>query len=286
MPDLALDVLWNVLIPVVPAVLLISPMVWRNTCPLATANMLGNGLIANRKPAVGLALAFLAVGTVLFYVLVPARRIVFNTNGPFLAVTILAVVVLALVMGMLFDKKAGFCNAICPVLPVERIYGVRPLIGSANDRCPKCTACISACIDLSTARSLKQITRNNGQERHWVTTPFGVFAAAFPGFVFGYFQLSDGGFGNAVSVYMTILMWAAVSLITFGAVGSALKLELESLLVLVAPVAAGLYYWYASPAVAETLRIGTGGGVLRVLFLGIVAFWAYRAFAGRWAVGQ
>ncbi len=41
--DIALDVLWNVLIPLIPASLLISPAIWRNVCPLATINRFVRG---------------------------------------------------------------------------------------------------------------------------------------------------------------------------------------------------------------------------------------------------
>ena len=58
--EIALDVLWNILIPLVPASLLISPAIWRNVCPLATINMLSNRssgrrtLTANLTPTAGL----------------------------------------------------------------------------------------------------------------------------------------------------------------------------------------------------------------------------------------
>ena len=38
-PDTTLAVFWNVIIPLVPASLLLSPALWRNICPLATANL-------------------------------------------------------------------------------------------------------------------------------------------------------------------------------------------------------------------------------------------------------
>ena len=35
-PAPSLTILWRVLIPLVPATLLVSPLLWRNVCPLAT----------------------------------------------------------------------------------------------------------------------------------------------------------------------------------------------------------------------------------------------------------
>ncbi len=45
-PEPALNMLWNVVIPLVPASLLISPMLWRNSCPLATLNHVSSGRLA------------------------------------------------------------------------------------------------------------------------------------------------------------------------------------------------------------------------------------------------
>ena len=55
--------------------------------------------------------------------LVPARRFLCNEHGIALAVVVISVAVAALAFGAVFDFKAGFCNAICPGLPVEKLYG-------------------------------------------------------------------------------------------------------------------------------------------------------------------
>jgi len=54
-PDLALFVLWNVLIPLVPVPLMVSPLIWRNVCPRATLNMALNRQSITRKLTTGLA---------------------------------------------------------------------------------------------------------------------------------------------------------------------------------------------------------------------------------------
>lgn len=35
-PELGLDLLWNILIPLAPAIIVLLPSLWRNICPLAT----------------------------------------------------------------------------------------------------------------------------------------------------------------------------------------------------------------------------------------------------------
>ena len=41
----------------------------------------------------------------------------------------------AWMLGRRGERKAGFCNALCPILPVERLYGQAPLVAAGNPRC-------------------------------------------------------------------------------------------------------------------------------------------------------
>jgi len=208
--------LWNILIPVVPASLLITPVLWRGVCPLATINMASNGLIS-RKRVNGKLLSYGGmVGIALLIILVPARRFLFNQDAMILGATVATVGALAFILGSLYDQKAGFCSTICPVLPVERLYGQRPLLDLGNPRCPTCSACTSkGCIDLSPAKSMAQVLGPGRSGNAWLKSGFGIFAAAFPGFVFGYFATSDTTPASAVTVYLSVGLWAAVSYAIF-----------------------------------------------------------------------
>jgi len=173
-----------------------------NVCPLATLNMASNRKSGTRKLTNGLAAKAGIVAIVLLAVLVPARRFAFNTDGTSLAIVIVAVGLLALALGVVFDAKAGFCNAICPVLPVERLYGQAPLLQVPNARCPSCSLCTQrGCIDLSPEKSVAQTLGTTRQSAAWLRTGFGAFAAAFPGFIIGYYTSSDVALSAAGSVY-------------------------------------------------------------------------------------
>ncbi|MCG8466625.1 MAG: hypothetical protein MJB57_00235, partial [Gemmatimonadetes bacterium] len=84
-PELTLRLLWDVAIPLVPASLLLSPLVWRNVCPLATVNMAGNRFGARRRASPAWTTRANVVGIVLFAALVPARRFLLNDDGAALA---------------------------------------------------------------------------------------------------------------------------------------------------------------------------------------------------------
>ena len=277
-PDTSLTVLWNIVIPLVPASLLVSPMLWRNSCPLATLNMLSNGLAGRRTPAKPLAAGSATLGMVLFALLVPARHVVFNTDGPALAMTIITVAAGAVLLGAIFDAKAGFCNAMCPVLPVERLYGQSPLISVGNSRCPSCTLCTKACLDLAPRKSIARVLGGAWHSSAWLRTPFGAFAAAFPGFVLGYFTTVDGPLASAGSVYLRVGGWAGLSYLLAAAAVLSFKIPAARVFPTLGALAAGLYYWFAAPKLAAAVGAGEAGGiVLQVAAFGLVATWWWRA---------
>jgi hypothetical protein len=286
-PDLAIDVLWNILIPLVPASLLVSPAIWRNVCPLATLNTLTNRSAVQRTltdkvlPGAGM------VGIVLFVVMVPARRFLFNTDGVVLLVTIVAVALLAVVLGGFFQLKAGFCNSICPVLPVERLYGQHPLMRVNNPRCVPCTMCIArGCIDLNPGKSIAQTLGNARRSNAWLLTGYGVFAAAFPGFVIGYYTTQDGPLASAGSVYLNVAVWALGSYLAAGLLVRLFRLGAARAMVLLAAVAAGLYYWFAADTITTAFVIqGTATVAIRAAALALVVFWLWRALPHRAAAG-
>lgn len=277
--DSALRAFWYVAVPLLPASFLLSPAIWRNVCPLATLNTLANGLGGRRRLSNGVTVWAGAVGIVLFALLVPARRFVFNTDGPVLAGTIVAVGLVALVLGAVFDLKAGFCNAICPVLPVERLYGQRPFLGVGNPRCWPCTLCTpSGCIDLAPAKSIAQTLGPARRGATWLLTPFGLFAAALPGFIYGYFTIADTTWHEAAAVYRNIGRWSLVSAVIVGVLAFGLRLSAARVMPTLAAAAAGLYYWFTPPAVLRELGWRPDAAVpLRMVLLGLVVVWWGRA---------
>ncbi len=280
-PTRALQALWYVAIPVLPASFFVSTAIWRGVCPLATLNEMGNKLGTQRTPSPTLLLAFSVGGLVLFHLMVPARHFVFNENGPVLAGTVAAVGGLALVLGALFTVRSAFCNALCPVLPVELLYGQAPLVRMDRGRCTTCTMCTPrGCLDLAQRKAIPQLLGTSRHTAQWLATPYGAFFAALPGFIIGYSQVKDGPLSSAAMVYATTLGWSLASfLVTAGAV-LALRLHSRLALPIVAALAGGIYYWYAGPAITSQLAAGAWlGSGIRMVGIGLVAFWLVRTIA-------
>jgi len=274
--DLTLDILWFILIPILPVTFMLNPGMWRGVCPLATANMVGS-TGSSREVSGPWLYRTAGIGIGLLFVLVPARRFLFNTDGPVLAVVILAVTALAFGLGWFVKAKGGFCNSICPVLPVEKLYGQAPLFGVRNTRCVPCNHCtIKGCMDLDPVSATRHAAGNGNGPRAWMKTPFGLFAAAFPGFIYGYFQVADTGLAEALTVYATILGYALASLALFVVLTFVLRIPSHRLIPFLGALSVGVYYWYAAPASFETFAL-SGGELVRWALMAFTAFWLVRA---------
>lgn len=277
-PTTGLKILWDVAIPVLPAVFLIQPGIWRNICPIATLSMLPNRRAGGRLLRNGNIASAGMIGIALLAIMVPARRFLFNTDGPALAGTIVAVVGLSMVLGAVFDRKAGFCSSICPVLPVERLYGQRPLLMVANARCAPCTMCVSrGCLDLTQTKSIAQVLGRDRMSHAWLGTHFGIFAGAFPGFVIGYNLTTNGDFSTAGLVYFAI---AVASVLSYGITVALVRgLNLEAGLALrgLGGIAFAAYYWFAAVAITRDLGLpGFAPAVIRGSAFVLLLIWMSR----------
>lgn len=273
-PAPTLHLLWDMVIPLFPALFLINPMIWRNVCPLASLNERRVETRNLAAPSPEFLRVGWIVGIVLFALLVPARRVLFNEDGLALAATIAMVAALAHASGFVLSRRAGFCNSICPVLPVEKLYGQAPLVPIGSSRCVSCDRCTpSACIDLAGRKSAVQSARGE-RGAPWLGSPFALFACAFPGFVIGYFSTQNGDLATLTQVYVHIAQGAAISLAVSASIVSLARVRANTALIALGGVAAGAYYWYAAPKLAEAY----GGNALA----GTITQWVALAFVGLW----
>ena len=77
-PRLGLHLLWNVLIPVAPALLVLAPGVWRNVCPLGSMSLAPHHFgLSQRKKLSPVWRGRLYLGAlILLLVVVPLRKVV------------------------------------------------------------------------------------------------------------------------------------------------------------------------------------------------------------------
>ncbi|MFN0178317.1 MAG: hypothetical protein ACKVZ0_05920 [Gemmatimonadales bacterium] len=278
-PPTGLRFLWYVAIPVLPATFFVSTRIWRGICPLATLNEIGNHLGRPRPLPSGTARWLAIGGLALFYLLVPARRFLFNQDGVTLAITVAAVGGIAVALGALFQVRSAFCNALCPVLPVELLYGQAPIARIERTRCASCSVCTpQGCLDLAESKAIPQILGTARRTARWIATPYGAFFAALPGFIIGYNQVADGALGTFGLAYATTLGWSLASLAVVGLVVGIFRLDAARVLPFLAAAAGGVYYWYAGPAIATQFTAPSWVAVaIQAIGIGLVAWWLARA---------
>lgn len=276
-PDHALRVVWYVVVPVLPATFLINVELWRNICPIATLNTLSGNRIGSRRLSKNGArwAGLVAVG--LLAVLIPARRILLNVDASATGTTIIVCGAFALLGGFFFERKSGFCTSICPVLPVERLYGQRPLFAVSNARCTPCAACSKVCVDLLPTKSAELLVSGRGSARLWTTTLFGGFAAAFPGLILAYFMMPETAPGDPMSAYAVTAFCSALSWIVLSSLFQLGNVSAATGLIWCAAIAAGLYYWYTPASIASAFGLPVGiVWALRITLLSLVGVWLMR----------
>jgi nitrite reductase (NADH) large subunit len=185
-PELGLKLFWGLAIPLVPALLVIAPGLWRQVCPMATMNQLPRLAGFGRAldlPA-GLKNAAFGIAVALFLVAVAFRMPLLNHSGLVVGIGILLVLVLAFAGGTVFKGRSGWCGTFCPLAPVQRIYGQAPLIVVKNGYCNPCVGCQKSCYDFN-PRAAVFSDIYDGDPRHAAQRR--LFMGLLPGLILGYF---------------------------------------------------------------------------------------------------
>jgi ferredoxin len=248
-PPLGLDAFWNVLIPVAPALFVFAPGIWRNVCPLASTALFARHNDAKPRAIMSqkAAGAFSLAGLVLLLVIVPMRHVIFDTSGPATAILLASAAVVAVAICRVFEWKSAWCSGLCPVHPVEKLYGQRPAISPANAHCHACHRCVRVCPDSTPAVS--PLLAPASRMDKWAGI---IFVGGFAGFVWGWFQTPDfqGGLGWAsfTTAFALPMAGLGLSLAVFIAVRRVIAVKYHPALTRVfASAAVAVYYWYRIP---------------------------------------
>ncbi len=263
--------LWRGIVPLLPLVFLIDTSIWRNVCPLAT---LATGRV-DKLPDRGAPLVL--PGVIALLLLIPLRPVLLDGSGLITAGLLAVVGAFTYVVGSRSNAKAGFCNRLCPILPVERLYGQAPLIEVGNARCSDCNLCAPrGCLDLNPTTAIPQVL---GESRHgvgWTTTSFGAFAAAFPGVIIGFYWLPDAP--SLVQAYLGPLGGGLAAWIIVATLARLTRLGWRTGLILLGGSAAALHLWFALPGVFAAWGLEVPGLPLHVAGMAFVLSWTTLAF--------
>ena len=278
-PTRGLHAFWRVAIPVLPAVFFLAPGLWRNVCPLAAMNQLPRVTGITRGLALpdwGHRFAYL-LGIGAFLAIVPARKPLLEGNGTATALLIVGALTLAFVGGLVFRGKSGWCGSVCPLLPVQRLYGQSPFARVRNDHCSTCLGCTVNCYDFNPRVAQVADLHDDDRGPHRK-----LFAGLFPGLVVGFFVTPAGAsWGEA---YGTIALAAVISLGVVAAFDWLLHPPPALLTAVCGAVGLNLFYWYVVPARATDANLVVWPQRVALASLSLV--WLYRVYRTETAVEQ
>jgi hypothetical protein len=252
-PADGLFIFWRLVVPFLPILFFIAPGVWRNICPMAALNQTPRLFRFTRNlvlPARAQEYAYV-VGIIIFFVIVPTRKVLFNTSGPALGALLIIVYATAFFGGFLFKGKSGWCSSICPLLPVQGLYGQTPYITVPNTYCQPCVGCAKNCFDFNPAIALiadqydKDKTYSNYRR---------FFAAAFPGLILAFYTIPNPPAIDILSMYAQVAVYMVISIGLFFFLETFLRLTSVQITTLYAAAALNLYYIFNVPIMADTLN--------------------------------
>lgn len=251
-PPLGLTLFWKLAIPLVPALLVIAPGLWRQVCPMATMNQLPRLAGWQRPaelPAWAKASAF-GIAVALFVGAVALRVPLLNHAGPVVGLGLFGVLALALAGGFAFKGRSGWCGTFCPLAPIQRTYGQAPLFVVRNGYCEPCVGCQKSCYDFNPRAAVfsdvyDEDPRHAAQRQQ--------FFGLLPGLVLGYFlQGADPAYGTGT--YLAILLASVCASAGLFALARAfLPVSAYRAALGFSVLALASFYWFAGPLVVGTL---------------------------------
>lgn len=283
--DLGLVLWWGLAIPILPAVFLVAPGIWRNLCPLASSNQLPRWLgISLNHHSVRLASgAFYPLALVMFVTAVLARKLGLDGDGRATAMLIGAALAAAFVGGLVFKGKSGWCSTICPLLPVQRLYGQMPFVTVPHAHCKPCVGCAKNCLDVE-PRNAQLADQYDDSRQH--RSQRRLFSAAFPGFVLAWFTVAPAQSIGITPMLTETALIVAISIALFHLLDATVSSLRNLLPAMFAMIAFDIYYWYASATLVRSL---SSLGVpmdpafavsIRTLAVAAGIVWLFRTIAG------
>ena len=257
-PQIGVLLFWDILIPVAPLLLVLAPGIWRNVCPLATTNLLPRHLNFSKRKKLTVKQQGIVslISVVLLYLIVPLRHIVFNENGIATALLITIMALTGVIAGFFFEWKSIWCSGLCPIHPVEKLYGENVLFSVPNAHCVNCMKCVVPCPD-STPNI---IPASNTKTGNFIMSS-ALITGGLPGFIWGWFHVPDSNselsFESLGNTYLLPLLGFLFSFSIY-MILQFLLMEANNIVIkkkynryiasLFAASAVSCYYWYRLPS--------------------------------------
>lgn len=263
-PHMGVTFFWNILIPVAPALLVIGTGVWRNICPLATTAMLPDRLHFSKKkkltPSQQQTLNFMGVICLLF--IIPLRHVIFNISGQATALLIISLSIVAYSAGLIFESKSGWCSGLCPVHPVEKLYGSSVGFSLPNTQCGSCVKCSVPCPD-----STKNFSPSSLKSKKSTYTEL-LVVGLFPGYIWGWFHVPDYPDSLPILQFYHVYAYPVFAgLFTLGVylfLINRFREDKKMIIRLFAAIAVSCYYWFRLPQLLGFSHISTMGVLINL----------------------
>jgi hypothetical protein len=250
LPETGILLFWNILIPVAPALFVLALGIWRNLCPLATTNLLPRhlGLSKQKKMSQQQAGIFGLIAVIALYTLVPLRHAVFNRSGHATGIMIIVMAGIGIGLGFIYEWKSAWCSGLCPIHPVEKLYGENVLFTVPNVQCRSCQNCVVPCPD-STPNMHPAVS----DKTIFHTLSGLLIIGGLPGFIWGWFHVPDidslRSGAEAWTIYQLPLFGLSISLSLYMLLKNLLPEQQGKTMVRVfAAMSVACYYWYRVPA--------------------------------------
>ena len=256
-PAAGLFVFFQVIVPLLPILFLVAPGLWRNICPLAASNQLPRvlGISRGRTAPNWLRNRGYLIAVTLFVGIAGARLAGLDRSGAAMGIVLGAVLATAIAGGLLFKGKSGWCSSVCPLLPLQRVYGQTPFVTVPNTHCATCVGCAKNCYDFKPRAAYQADLADS--DPGW-SGPRKLFVAALPGFVLGFFMLTGQADIPTPQKFSLLALFVLVSIGSFYAVEAISPLSPAMLTVTYAAAALNIFYWFTGPIVAAALNEITG----------------------------
>lgn len=247
-PERGLLLFWGLAVPLLPALLVLAPGLWRQVCPMATLNQLPRaaGIARGRELPPALKNAAFGFAVAAFVVAVALRSPLFNRHGPAVAALVLGALALALAGGWWFKGRSGWCGTFCPLGPVQRTYGQAPLVMVKNGYCEPCVGCQKNCYDFN-PRAAVFSDLHDDDPRYAAQRR--LFMGLLPGLVLGYFLQGALPAPGALVIGGA----AAASAGAYGLALAFLPVGAYRISLAFGALALAVFYAFAGPIVVRTL---------------------------------